>query len=377
MINILFIGGTGNLSEDCVLEAAAREFQVYVLNRGNKLRNLPHKVIHLKCDINDLIKFQAIVEDLYFDVVVDFLSYKDSTLQNFLTNLSGKFNQYIFISTATVYDRKNSKLIITEKTPKISSGWKYALDKIKCENILQNLGKDVKYTIVRPYITYSNKRIPYGIMPDYGYHWTLIERILNNKPIFLWDNGYAKCTITHTKDFAKALVDLVNNKSAFNEIYNIVSSDVFTWLEILETLEEVLNKKITICSIDSTIVGKTLPQLADILENDRSKNAVFDNSKIKNVSNFLDNSIPLKEGIEKVILHYKTEKYLNGIDYIWDGQIDKLIIRNNKSIDKNLLRFINYNIHNKWTDKIDYMIGRFGSELSIKVYKKLKKIMAI
>jgi dTDP-D-glucose 4,6-dehydratase len=200
-------------------------------------------------------------------------------------------------------------------------------NKVACENYLISKCTEVglKYTIIRPYITYGNTRIPYGIMPPYGWHWTFIARLLSNKPIMLWDKGEAICTLTHTSDFAKGVVGLFGNPKAYNEAFHIVSDDRLTWKEVASLIGKLVNKQTILVEIPSEYIAKKMPSIKGMLLGDRSLDAIFDNSKIKNaVPEFICN-MPLEEGNLQTIEYYRDNNYINGIDYKWDAQIDKLI----------------------------------------------------
>ena len=85
-------------------------------------------------------------------------------------------------------------------------------NKFLCEKYLSTL--QINYTIIRPYVTYGVSRIPFPIIPE-GYHYTLLERILEDKPVILYNEGQAKCTLTTTKDFAEILYKLLLNPKAY------------------------------------------------------------------------------------------------------------------------------------------------------------------
>lgn len=68
-----------------------------------------------------------------------------------------------------------------------------------------------------------------------------------------------------------------------------------------------------------------MPCYKEFLIGDRSLNAVFDNTKLKEcIPNYKQN-ISLKKGLEMILIYYKEHNFLNGIDYKYDARIDKLI----------------------------------------------------
>ena len=161
-MKVLLIGGTGVLSTDVALYAIEKQMEVFLLNRGNRPDRIPKGANLIIADIRNVIDVESKVKDLYFDVVVDFLSYVPEHLKKVISVFENKCKQLIFISSATVYHKKTNDEIITEQTQLSNSFFKYAENKIKCEKFLieQCEAAQLNYTIVRPYVTYGKTRIP-------------------------------------------------------------------------------------------------------------------------------------------------------------------------------------------------------------------------
>ncbi len=376
---ILLIGGTGTLSTDVMKLSVKKGHLVYVLNRGNRVNYIPPNVNLLKVNIKNKNEIINIIQDNTFDVVIDFLSYNLSDIKNSLSLFKDKCHQFIFISTACVYQRDQRVAPITENCSFGNPRWDYSLNKITCEEYLVSQCNliGLKYTIIRPYITYGDTRIPYGIMPAYGWHWTFIARILNDKPILLWDKGEAICTLTHTSDFAKGVVGLYCNPKAYNEAFHIVSDESLTWKEFVILIGKLLNKKITYIEIPSTYIAKKIPSLKGILLEDRSLDAIFDNSKIKRVVPDFICTTSLEKGIMQTIEYYKNNNYVNGIDYKWDAQIDKLIYdylkeKNPSKIKVSNLNYIKY-LKYSYKEKLTYFEYRYLPIFFIRIIELIKK----
>lgn len=366
-MKVLLIGGTGVISTDIMNLTVEKGYDVFVLNRGNRKELINNKATLIKADINDLLVVNRKISDLYFDVVVDFLSYNKEQLENSLNIFRNKCRQYIFISSVAVYDRTNINYEINEDNCPLSNpNWDYSINKVECENYLISRCNEFKinYTIVRPSITYGNSRIPYGIMPNYGFHWTLISRIQNNKPIVIWDEGITVCTLTHSFDFAKGFVDLLNNPKAFNEAFHIVGDQRSTWSGVLKIVSEVIGKECITVNIPSEYIYENRPLLKGIMTGDRSVNAKYDNSKLKSVAPNFKCDIDLKTGISNTINYYQENNYLLGIDYKWDADMDRLISCYLKKTDPLKLKNSNLNFINchKATpkDKLYYYIYRYS-----------------
>lgn len=327
-MNILIIGGTGVLSTDIVLRSLECRHDVTVLNRGHHVSEIPEGVKIIKADVRNIDEVNRKMVGERFDVIVDFLSFTEKDLKTTFGLFKDKCTQYIFISSACVFRRSLEDDILLENSPKPNTNLPYSINKYACEKWLSANSERAKckYTIVRPYITYGDTRIPFGIAPLARYHWTIVARILNGKPMFLWDNGTAKCTLTHSKDFAYNFVQLYLNEKAYNEDINLVGDYVYTWREMLETLYDILGKnKNNIVSISTNKIVKILPCFKEFLFGDRSLNAVFDNSKLKRIIPDYHQSITLENGIKGTLNYYRKNGYLEGIDFKYDGRLDKLI----------------------------------------------------
>jgi nucleoside-diphosphate-sugar epimerase len=239
---------------------------------------------------------------------------------------NGICKQYIFISTACVYRRNQEDMPIKENSPKPNKNWSYNVEKFECEETLKSLTKDSKsyYTIVRPYITYDNERIPFGIAPEYKYHRTIIERIKSGKPMFIWGDGQTLTTSTYVFEFAVGLVGLFLNAKARNEDFHITSSMSYPVIDVLTLLFEKLGKKPQIVHLTNEEMSEWLPQFKSMLLGDRVLPAVFDNSKIKNAVPEFESKITLSEGLDK-ILEYYNKKSEYDYDYKYDALIDRML----------------------------------------------------
>ncbi len=361
-MRVLLTGGTGVLSTDIANYALSIGMEVYLLNRGSKKQFFPPNAKIIIADIRNVKEVQEKIKDMYFDVVVDFLSYNVEQLKSTLSIFNFKCNQFIFISSATAYQDAN---IITENTPLGNSNWSYAQNKIECEKLLAdnyNLYKQ-KYTIVRPYVTYGKTRIPFAIIP-HDKHWSLANRILIGKPILLWDGGKATCTLTNTKDFAVGIVGLFGNEKAYQNDFHITTDHTLTWREALLDIGSALGKEPIIADIPSSFIFKEMPELKEVISGDKGRNMIFDNSKIKSVvSNFKANTT-FKEGIRETIQFYKENDYMRKIDYKWDARIDNLISKYYKKnlptyIDKNSLTNKVHSPSQTFKEKIIYTFCRY------------------
>lgn len=322
--NVLMIGGTGILSTDVCRRALSEGYKVYMFNRGTRKYNLESQAELIICDVrkNSVGEIKEKINGLFFDVVIDFLSMEVAHVQKSFEIIKGQCHQYIFISSATAYEKSSEDEVITENTPIGNEKWEYAAKKVRCERYIQSEYKKycAEYTVIRPYVTYSHTRIPYAIIP--GKNWTLINRILLGKPVLLWNHGSAICTITNTRDFAVGVVGLFQNPRAYGEAFHITSDFRMTWKEVLEETIAAIGHDTDIVDRSVEDIVAYLPEYAGVLYGDKATNMMFDSSKIKTAVPEFDCRIPYNEGVKTTIRYYMEHKELQTVDYDWDGRMD-------------------------------------------------------
>jgi len=325
-MKVMLLGGTGVLSKDVAKRCIESQVNLYMINRGNRLRYVPEGARIIIGDISNPGELSNKVMRMKFDVMVDFLSYTPEQLSRNLELFRNKCKHYIFISSATAYSIEYPEQLITEDTPLTNYGWSYSKNKILCEELMEEEYKKsgLRYTIVRPYITYGDTRIPYAFISK-KQQWTLVNRILNDKPVVVWDEGKNLCTLTHTEDFAKGVVGLFMNPKAFRQAFHITSDEHLTWVEVLDKIAETVGKKAQIVYIPSKTIEKSFKEMRGELSCDKALTRKFDNSKIKSAVSSFTCEIIFSEGIKKTIEYYQTIPELTKIDHEWNAKVDILI----------------------------------------------------
>ena len=360
----LLIGGTGTLSRAVMEESIKNHIDVSILNRGHHKCNIPNSVNFIKGDFYAPSTWQDKVISGKYDIVVDFLSRKPSDIERIYPIFKNNCQQFIFISSACVYRRAKQDFPIKESSPKPNQDWSYNIEKYECELKIKELSKDAKsyYTIVRPYITYNDERIPLGITPAYKYHRTIIERIKAGKPWFVWDGGDSISTVTYVCDFAVGLVGLFLNKKAKNEDFHITGDYSYTQKQIIEMLFSKLNVPVKIIQIPTDSICSILPEYKEMLLGDRSLDAKFDNSKIKDAVPYLSFKTSLDIGIDYIL--EKSAVVDPDYDYIFEARIDKLLSKCGVETS-----FVLYPNANKDSHKL-YLLFRY---FPYKIAQRLKR----
>lgn len=379
MKKVLLIGGTGVLSSAVVQTAIQKGLDVTIVTRGK--RKLPQGVSSIVCDKDDKGKLSQEL-DSHYDAVIDFLCYTDTELESSFKFYSKYTNQYFFISSCAVFDTRVGGLL-NEDSPKVLPIWQYSVEKWAAEQKLQELASATQcnYTIVRPSVTYGDTRIPYGIYPEYGYHWTLCARILAEKPIITWNDGDNRCNMLRVEDFAVGVVGLIGNDKAYNEAFNICGDETPSWREVLSAVEDYLGKKAITIDVTSEFYAKQLPHRAGEILGGRSVDANISNIKIKAIVPEFKQSISIKEGVFKTLDAYKAQNYQLGIDWRFDGDTDRIIEMwcNTQGVSskKYNFGFVDYLGKATWQDKYQYLNTKYHDAIWMKCLRKTKKLLKL
>lgn len=357
-MNVLIIGGTGVLSSAVTAEALKQGITVTMINRGR--RRIPEGVELIKADKGDLGYIAKQLEGRYFDAVMDYLCYTDEATRKSVQFYSNYTNQYFFISSCAVYDTQGLEgKEGDEDSPKPLRLWDYSINKWESEKSLMELLKntDTKFTVIRPCVTYDDTRIPYGITPQYGYHWTLVSRIKSGKPIITWNNGDNRCNMMRVEDFAVGAVGLIGNPKAYNQAFNICGDETPSFKEVLECLVDIIGVEANTIDISSEFYANEIPSRRGEIIGGRSIDTINSNKKVKEAVPSFKQSIPLKEGVEKTLNAYRSQGYQKGIDWQFDGDCDRVIrkwLKLNKLQRNESLGFVDYLGNASFMDKLTY-----------------------
>jgi len=248
----LFIGGSGNISFPVSQLALNKNIELYHLNRGNRQAVEGVKTLH--ADIGKNADSKKVLDGHTWDVVVNWIAFTPEDILRDFKMFNGKTKQYIFISSASAYQKPPVNYVITESTPLENPFWDYSRNKIACEELLMKLYREKGFpvTIVRPSHTY------FSVIPVALGGWTeytVVDRIRKGKPIVVHGDGTSLWTITHATDFAKGFVGLMNNQGAIGEDFHITSDEVLTWSQVYETLAEAVGCTASIVHIPSGYIA--------------------------------------------------------------------------------------------------------------------------
>jgi nucleoside-diphosphate-sugar epimerase len=308
-MKVLFIGGTGNISSSVSKLALEKGVDLYHLNRGN--RPSIEGVKTLIADINDRAHVKRILAAHKWDAVVNWIAFTPEDISRDFDLFEASTQQYIFISSASAYQKPPVKYIITESTPLKNPFWDYSRNKIACEDLLTALYRERNFpaTIVRPSHTYKTA-IPVSLGGWEEY--TIVDRIRKGLPIVVHGDGTSLWTITHSDDFAKGFSGLLGNQYAIGESFQITSDEVLSWNQIYQALANAAGCEAKIVHISSDNICNyadrhNYPSERGNLLGDKAYCAVFDNSKIKQIVPDYVATIPFAEGIKQTLKWFESE----------------------------------------------------------------------
>lgn len=319
-MKVLFIGGTGNISTSVSKLAVAGGVDLYLLNRGNR-KPIPGTKF-IQGDINTE-ETMAILKAEKWDVVVNWIAFLESDVIRDIDLFDGITGQYIFISSASCYQKPLTHPIVTESTPVANPFWEYSRNKIACEERLIHAYRQDGFpvTIVRPSHTYDTV-IPVAIG---GWEeFNIIERLRQDRKIIVHGDGTSLWTLTHSEDFAKGFNGLMGHQQSIGHTFHITSDEILNWNQIYEAVADAVGVKPNIIHIPSDFIARHDKFQVGNLLGDKSYSVIFDNTKIKTFVPGFTATIPFKEGIkrtlkwfeenpEKQVINPETDKLMDAI----------------------------------------------------------------
>ena len=330
MKRVLLIGGTGIISSAITAKLAVdKNYELTLLNRGNNTSKVPAGVEVLTGDINNVVEIAQLLNGRQFDVVADFIAFGLDHVKRDFKLFKGITKQYIFISTASAYQKPPVDYVITESTPLVNPYWGYSHNKAKCEEWLLDRFREDGFpvTIVRPSHTYNNERVPLAL---YGHHgsWQVIRRMLAGKPVPIPGDGSSLWTMTHNTDFANGFIGLLSNPRAIGHAVHITSDEALTWRQIYDTIAAKLGVELNPLFVTTELLAHAGKKYGYDYEGsllgDKAWNAVFDNSKIKRLVPSFSADIRYDQGVSLAIDHILANPHLQTEDLEFDAFCDEL-----------------------------------------------------
>lgn len=335
MKKALILGGTGAMGGYLqTLLSQNDSWEVYVTTRAQ--RDDYRNIHFIQGNARDEIFRKRLLRDNYFSVIVDFMNYGYSEFDACHKELLNATDHYVFLSSSRVY--ADSQTPITENSPRLLdvsedreflATQRYALRKARQENMLCN-SNCRNYTIIRPYITYSDRRLQLGVYEKE--QW--LYRLLNNKPLVIQRNIlYKRTTLTYGEDVSRVFCNVMEQGPLCAPIH-ITTKETMTWMEILGLYLRVIKRETGKTPIIYTT--EKMDEIECLFEGgyntkyDRLYDRFFDNAKAENLYGHVD-YMDMRTGLEKCLVKFINDWKCRGnqifSNILWDyeGMMDCVV----------------------------------------------------
>jgi nucleoside-diphosphate-sugar epimerase len=327
-MKLLFIGGTGLISSACSELAVQRGMDLTILNRSVSARYpVPQGAHLLTGDVHgDAASLQQLLRGRSFDAVVDWIAFTPQDIQRDLELFAGRAGQFVFISSASAYQKPPANYLHTEETPLENPFWEYSRNKIACEELLMREYREHGFptTIIRPSLTYGPSQIPL-CGASWQHPYTVIDRMKRGQKIIVPGDGTSLWTLTWNGDFAKGLVGLLGRAEAVGEAFHITTDEVLTWNQIYQEAGRAAGVEARIVHIPSDLIAAYNPNAIGDLIGDKINSSVFDNSKIKRFVPDFTCEVTWAQGVRRSIAWHEADASRQSIDADMNRNWDTII----------------------------------------------------
>ena len=328
-MKILMIGGTGTISSAITRQLAESDNELWLLNRGNRRSEVPASVKQVIVDIDDTEKVLQLLGNAQFDTVCEFIGFLPSQVERDIRLSQGRTRQYVYISSASAYNKPAASHVITEGTALANPYWEYSRNKIACEDLLMKEYREKGFpvTIIRPSHTYCERAVPLSVHGLKG-SWQVLKRMLEGKPVLIHGDGSSLWTLTWNEDFAKGFIGLLGNPKAIGEAFQIMSDESLSWNQIYQCVANALAVELRPYYVASDFLAATSPQEWDFTGNligDKAVTVCFDCSKLKRAVPGFQCTTRFDEGVRRCVAYILAHPELQEEDPEFDQWCDRVI----------------------------------------------------
>jgi nucleoside-diphosphate-sugar epimerase len=325
-MRLLFLGGTGIVSTGCTRVALDRGHELELLNRGQQRGGLPG-ARGIVADLRDEAGVVAALRGRTWDAVVDFVAFRPEDIEQRLRLFRGRTAQYVFISSASAYQRPVGHYLVTESTPLVNPYWDYSRQKIACEERLMRAHREEGFpgVIVRPSLTYGETMVPLAIN-SWEKPWTVVDRMRRGQPVAVPGDGTSLWTITHNEDFGRGLVGVLGNRQTIGHAFHISSDEVLSWDQLYRAVAEAAGVAVPRwVHIPSDFIAACLPEETGSLLGDKATSVVLDNTKIKRFVPDYVATTRFRDGVARSIAWFEADPARQVVDAEFNRNWDRLI----------------------------------------------------
>lgn len=328
-MKILLIGGTGTISSAITRQLAEGGHELWLLNRGNRKNEVPANVRQVICDINDEAEVMRQTGAEVFDAVCEFIGFLPSQVERDIRLFTGRTRQYVYISSASAYNKPAASHVITEGTTLANPYWEYSRNKIACEELLMRTYREAGFpvTIVRPSHTYCERGVPVSVHGPKG-SWQVLKRMMEGKPVLVQGDGSSLWTLTWNEDFARGFIGLLGNPKAIGEAFQIMSDEQLTWNQVYQSVANALGVTFKPYYVSSEFLAAVSPKAYDFTGNllgDKSVTVVFDCTKLKRAVPGFCATTRFDEGVRRCVAYLQSHPELQQEDPEFDAWCDRVI----------------------------------------------------
>ncbi len=323
------IGGTGTISSAITRQLAESDNELWLLNRGNRRSEVPASVKQVIVDIDDTEKVLQLLGNAQFDTICEFIGFLPSQVERDIRLFQGRTRQYVYISSASAYNKPAASHVITEGTALANPYWEYSRNKIACEDLLMKEYREKGFpvTIIRPSHTYCERAVPLSVHGLKG-SWQVLKRMLEGKPVLIHGDGSSLWTLTWNEDFAKGFIGLLGNPKAIGEAFQIMSDESLSWNQIYQCVANALAVELRPYYVASDFLAATSPQEWDFTGNligDKAVTVCFDCSKLKRAVPGFQCTTRFDEGVRRCVAYILAHPELQEEDPEFDQWCDRVI----------------------------------------------------
>ncbi len=322
-VDVLFLGGTGLIGSACARFAVEQGHDVTVVNRGRtRLAPAPAGVREVRADVRDSAALRAGIAGRDFDSVVQWIGFTPAHVAPDVELFAGA-GQYVFISSASAYEKPPSSYVVSESTPLRNPYWQYSRDKLECERLLFDAHASTGFpvTVVRPSLTYGPSQVPVSV-GSWDKPYTIIDRMRRGAPILVPGDGTSLWVLTHNSDVARGLVGLLGLPGAVGEAVHVTSDEVLTWNDIYCEVGRAAGVEPRLLHVPTDFIVAADPGSEGSLRGDKSHSLVFDNSKLRSLVPSFEATVPFSVGIRDTVRWFDDDVARQAIDAdanaLWD-----------------------------------------------------------
>ena len=323
------IGGTGTISSAITRQLAESNNELWLLNRGSRKNEVPANVRQVIVDIDDTAKVLQLLGDEQFDAVCEFIGFLPSQVERDIRLFRGRTKQYVYISSASAYNKPAASHVITEGTTLANPHWEYSRNKIACEELLMKEYRENGFpvTIVRPSHTYCERGVPVSVHALKG-SWQVLKRMMEGKQVIVHGDGSSLWTLTWNEDFARGFIGLLGNPKAIGEAFQIMSDEQLTWTQIYQCVANALGVELHPYYVASEFLAAVSPKEWDFEGNllgDKAVTVCFDCTKLKRAVPGFQATTRFDEGVRRCVAYLMAHPELQTEDSEFDAWCDRVI----------------------------------------------------